>query len=85
MATPLGYTTFGQGNTNGLEKKMTENELLAAPGNAVVYSEAAWAAARKSSSGNDLWFIDSGSYKRHEGRLNSSELLIWAPDWRLLK
>jgi hypothetical protein len=67
-----------------LEKKMTEEQLLEAAPNAVIYSEEAWAAARKSSDGADRWFVDSGSYSHNSGQASGFDLLAWTSDWRLL-
>jgi hypothetical protein len=48
-------------------------------GNAVVYSEKAWAVARRASGGDDIWFADCGAHAR--GAMNSRVLLEWADDW----
>lgn len=61
-------------------------EMLRSAGpNAVVYSRAAWAAARKSSSGgvDGAWFLDCGA---HRERLMSPERMsAWTTDWQLLR
>lgn len=47
--------------------------------NAVVYSEKAWAVARRAGDGSPKWFADSGS--RKNGSLTDAELIEWADDW----
>lgn len=63
---------------------MTLEELEAAPGNTVVYSEKAWAVARKGSSGGPLayWFPDHGSSAIDA--YSAANLLNWADDWSLM-
>lgn len=61
-------------------------ELLDALGpNAVIYSEDAWAVARKSSSGgiDGRWFPDHGSHASRA--MNSAALVAWAKDWTILR
>lgn len=48
-------------------------------GNAVVYSEKAWAVARRASGGDDIWFADCGAHAR--GAMPTAGLLKWADDW----
>ena len=59
-------------------------ELRALPGNAVVYSDAAWAVARKSNpTGPDRFFVDPGAHA--EGRLDSEAMWAWTTDWVQLR
>lgn len=59
-------------------------KLMNAPGNAVIYSENAWAAARKASHGGTMarWFPDQGSHRTSS--LSVSELVEWVDDWQLM-
>lgn len=53
--------------------------------NAVVYSDTAWAVARKSSTpGQDRWFPDHGSWRRATP-LTSDEMVAWSPQWEVLR
>lgn len=63
---------------------MSRDELEAAPGNAVVYSERAWSVARKEISGrrDGHWFPDPGSSMRHI--LTAEEMVLWVDDWVLM-
>lgn len=58
--------------------------LRAMGANAVVFSEKAWAVARKSAPNPspDLWHVDSGSW-RH-GAVSSERLTEWVDDWTRL-
>ena len=49
-------------------------------GNAVVYSEKAWAVARRTAGGGDRWYPDVSAH-RGTGGLTTSELFEWADDW----
>lgn len=50
-------------------------------GNAVVYSEKAWAVARHASSADyDRWFPDPAAWV-DRGGLTSAEMLAWTDDW----
>lgn len=71
-------------STDTRRKSVVQSELDAATGNAVAYSSLAWAVARKSASGEDRWFPDSGS---HQGvrYLTSGEMVSWADDWVVLR
>lgn len=63
------------------EKK--EEKLLELPtyGNAVVYSEKAWAVARHASTDDyDRWFPDHGSWV-DPGGLTTAQMLAWVDDW----
>lgn len=59
---------------------MSITELEALPGNAVVYSDMAWAVARKASDGHDQWFADSSAWRLSK-TLTSARLFEWADDW----
>lgn len=64
---------------------METAEMQTLPGNSVVYSDSAWAVARKASTGDDRWFPDSAAWRVHDTGLSSSELLAWAGDWVVLR
>jgi hypothetical protein len=53
---------------------------LPTQGNAVVYSEKAWAVARRASGGDDKWFPDSGAWSKGYG-VTSEQLIAWTDDW----
>ena len=59
-----------------------DGELLALPGNSVLYSDAAWAVVRRSSGGEDKWFTDSGSHM--DRSLTTAKLLEWVTDWTVM-
>lgn len=71
---------------DAVQKSIALEALLDSLGpNAVVYSEEAWAVARKSSSGgmDHRWFPDHGAHATRS--MNSGELLAWVRDWEVLR
>lgn len=52
--------------------------------NAVVYSEEAWAVARRASDGADKWFADPSAWRKSTS-LTSAEMLEWTKDWVVLR
>lgn len=58
--------------------------LRRAPGNAVIYSDSAWAVARKGSGGgaDARWFPDHGAH--HAESLSVGDLILWTDDWVLM-
>lgn len=72
------------GRRNTAEGADLLRKLRAAGGNTVVYSEKAWAVARKSSTGRaeDSWHADSGAWIK--GPLTADQMVEWVDDWRIL-
>lgn len=63
-----------------------QNEALKrAGGNAVAYSEKAWAAPRKASQGgaDGHWFPDQGAHASRS--LTANEMAEWVDDWEILR
>ena len=65
------------------DKATVQAELDACSGNAVVYSDLAWSAARKASDGSNRWFADCGSWSGSP--MNSGEMVSWVSDWIVLR
>lgn len=66
-----------------MSNQQVQDKLDALGGNAVVYSELAWSAARKAADGSNRWLADQGSWSG--GPLNSGEMVSWVDDWEVLR
>jgi hypothetical protein len=73
-------STAGEGVSLGMTTDLLQ-VLTELPPNSVIYSERAWAAARKSSNpGGNSWFVDSGAH-RSPYSLSTKEMIEWTADW----
>lgn len=66
-----------------MSNQEVQDKLDALGGNAVVYSELAWAAVRKASDGSNIWLADIGASSG--GPMNSGEMVSWVDDWEVLR